>query len=142
MLRDEAKKYIDLEKKHGKDRALYHYNCAEVMLNAGNDFYNLALDKKVLNMIVPFGGGMVLEKDCGLLTGGVALIGFMFAEEKPSENIKLKKITKRWVEEFEEEFKDTNCKRIKSINLEENQGCNGLKLIAADILENIINDNI
>ncbi len=142
MLRDKAKEYIEIEKKYGDKSHLYHYNCAEVILNASNDYYKLGLDNQALKMIVPFGGGMVVQKDCGLLTGGVAVIGAMFTEDKPSENLKLKRITKRWVEEFEKEFKDTNCKTIKDVNLAENEGCNRLKLVAAEILEKIIDDNL
>ena len=140
MLRDEAKKYIESEMHHGEDRALYHYNCAEVMVNACNDYYQLGLDKRALSMIAPFGGGMCTGSACGILTGGVASIGVMFTEDKPSKNTKMKEATKRWVREFEHEFKSTDCLPIKDINLREGEGCGGLMLKSADMLEKIIND--
>lgn len=58
MLRDEARKYIDSEIQYGDKKDLYHYNCAEIILNACNDYYNLELDSKALKMIIPFGGGL------------------------------------------------------------------------------------
>lgn len=138
MLRDEAERYIKLEENYGENSAYYHYNCAEVMLNASNDYYDLGLDNKSLRMIVPFGGGMYTENDCGMLTGGVAVLGVMLTEEKPSNNLKLKEATSFWVNEFEKEFKGLNCRFIKDRNLAENQGCSKLILKAADILEEVI----
>lgn len=140
MLRDIAKEYIEYELKFGEERALYHYNCAEVMLNACNDYYNLNLDKKALDMIIPFGAGIGTGKVCGILTGGVAVIGVMLSEDKPTKNLKMKEATKGWVEELERELKDTDCKAIKEINLKVNEGCSRLILKATDILEKIIGD--
>gem|GEM_PF-6473466 len=101
MLRDEVKKYIEYELKHGSQRELYHYNCAQSILHGSNDYYDLQLDPKALKMIVPFGGGMYTENTCGMLTGGIAVIGILFAEEMPTQNLKMKEITRYWTEEFE-----------------------------------------
>ena len=139
MLKDQVKKYIDLENEYGDQKNLYHYNCAEVILNACNDYYNLNLDKRALKMIAPFGGGMASEKTCGILTGGVAAIGVMFTEDKPSENLKLKEVTKRWVNEFENEFGDTNCNILKETKRDEIDGCKPLMIKGSEILEDIIN---
>lgn len=85
---------------------------------------------------------MYSEGACGLLTGGTAALGAIFTQDKPSKNLKVKKLTRKWVEEFQAEFKDTNCKIIKDINLEENQGCSSLMLKACDILEKIIKEGL
>lgn len=138
MLRDEVKKYIDYELKHGAERELYHYNCAQSILHGSNDYYDLQLDPKALKMIVPFGGGMYTENTCGMLTGGIAIIGILFAEEMPTQNLKMKEITRYWTEEFECEFKSLNCSLIKEINLQPDERCAPLILKAADILEGVI----
>lgn len=141
MLRDKAKEYIELELEYGDPYNPYHYNCAESILNAANDYYNLNLDKKTLNLITPFGGGMYTGDACGMVTGGLAVIGLIFAEDKPSDNVELKEITRLWIKRFKEEFKDTNCKRIKEKNhIKESQSCTHLILKAADILEDIIKE--
>lgn len=142
ILRDTAKEYIEYELKFGEERKLYHYNCAEVMVNTCNDYYNLGLDKKALKMMVPFGAGIGAGKTCGILTGGMAAIGVMFSEDKPTKNLKMKEARKRWLEEFEREFKDIDCISIKEINLRENEGCSRLILKGMDILEKILNDNL
>ena len=139
MLRDIAKEYIEVELKYGEPYNPYHYNCAEVMLNAANDFYKLNLDKKSLNMMTPFGGGMFARDACGMLTGGLAVIGIIFTEDKPSDNLKVKEITRFWAEKIKEEFNSTNCKLIMDTNgIAENDSCTHLILKAADILEYII----
>lgn len=140
MLRHTAKILINSEKEYGEKRALYHYNWAEVIIHSCNEYYNLKLDKKALNMITPFGGGMYTENACGILTGGTAALGAIFTQDKPSENRKLKKVTMRWVREFQNEFQDLNCNVIKDVNLEEGEGCSSLILKACDILEEIIKD--
>ena len=56
MLRDEAIKYIESKNKYGDEKVLYHYNCAETLLGASNDYYKLGLDPKLLKLIVPFVG--------------------------------------------------------------------------------------
>lgn len=71
-LKNTAKKYTDSN--------VRHYNCAEVILYAANDYYGLEANSLVLKMIEPFGSGMNSRKACGALTGGVAAIGLMYAK--------------------------------------------------------------
>ena len=138
MLKDEARKYIESELKYGEQRKLYHYNCAETLLNACNDYYKLNLDKKIFKAIVPFGGGFCSEKACGVLAGGIAALGVMYSEDKPTDNTKVKEITQRWVKAFEEEFSDIDCKEIKPIYKDPETGCANVMLRAAELLESII----
>lgn len=141
MLRDKAKEYIEYELQFGDLYNQYHYNCAETMLNAANDYYNLNLDKKTLNMIIPFGGGMSTGDACGMVTGGVAVIGAIFAKDKPSDTSKLKEITRLWVEKCKEEFRDINCKLIKYKNdIGDGESCTHLIFKACDILEDLVEE--
>lgn len=138
MLKDEARKYIESELKYGEQRKLYNYNCAETLLNACNDYYKLGLDKKTFKAIVPFGGGFYSEKACGVLTGGIAALGVMYSEDKPTDNNKVKEITQQWVKAFEEEFSHSDCKEIKPIYRNPETGCTNVILRAAELLESII----
>ena len=138
MLRDEVRKYIEYELKYGAQREFYHYNCAQAILHGANDYYNLTLDPKALKPIIPFGGCMCTENTCGMLTGGIATIGVLFAEDMPTQNLKLKEITRYWIKQFESEFKNINCSLIIEINLISDEGCANLILKAADILEGVV----
>ena len=138
MLRNKVRNYIEYELQHPYQRELYHYNCAEAILRGANDYYGLGLNQKALKMIAPFGGGMNTGNTCGILTGGLAVIGVLFAEDMPSKKSKLKEVTHHWITAFENEFKNTNCKLIKEFNQIGNEGCANLILKGADILEGIV----
>ena len=138
MLRNQVKKRTDHELQYGDQRELYHYNCAQAILYGANDYYNLNLDSKALKLITAFGAGMCTGNTCGMLSGGVAVIGLLFAEDMPTRNLKMKEVTGYWIEQFEQEFQNINCSHIKAINVKENEGCRNLILRAADLLERII----
>lgn len=139
MLHNHVKKYTDYELQYAQQRHLYHYNCAQAMLHGANDYYQLELDPKTMKMIVPFGGGMCTGSTCGMLTGGTAVIGVLFAEEMPTDNLKMKEVTQYWIEQFAKEFGDENCSFIKENRpKEEEENCRNLILKAADVLEGVI----
>ena len=115
MLRNEVEKIIQYEQQFGDQRELYHYNCAEAILLGANSYYNLQLDPRTLKIIKPFGSGMNTGSTCGMLTGGIAAIGAIFAEEMPSLNHTMKEATCHWTEQFEKTFKNINCTQIKQI---------------------------
>lgn len=138
MLRDDVRKYTEFELQYEAQRELYHYCCAQAILYGANDYYSIGLDPKTMRLIIPFGAGMCTGNTCGMLTGGVAAIGALFAEEMPTQNLKLKEITRYWTEQFQREFQDLNCNNIKEINLKPDERCANLILKAADILEEVI----
>lgn len=138
-LKDLALEYIDSENKYGKDKDLYHYNCAEVLLYSCNDYYKLDLDSKMLKAIVPFGGGMYSEITCGILTGSIAALGLIFTEEKPSTNNKVKDITREWLSIFENRFGNIDCRQLKKDYKDPESGCKDLMLDSAEALESLIN---
>ncbi len=138
MLKNEVNKIIQYELQFGNQRQLYHYNCAEAILLGANSYYNLQLDPRNLKIIKPFGGGMNTGNTCGILTGGIAAIGAIFAEDMPSLNHTMKEATKHWTEQFENRFKNTNCTQIKQLNQIGNEGCAHLILQAADLLQQVI----
>ncbi len=137
-LKDEAIKYIESENKYGEDKNLYHYNCAETILNSSNDYYNLNINPRFLKAIVPFGGGFYAEKTCGAFTASLAVLGLKLAEDKPTTNEHLKEATKKWIEMFEKEFGSLECKEIKPLHRDETKGCGPVMARAAELLEEIL----
>ncbi len=137
-LRDQASKYIESENQYGDKKALYHYNCAETLLYSANDYYKFDIDPSFLKAIVPFGGGFYSERTCGALTGGIAVLGILFAEDKPTNNVKLKEATKYWVEVFEKEFNSIDCKTIKELHRDDIKGCGPVMEKSAQLLEELI----
>ncbi len=123
-----------------EERPMYHINCAETLLMAANEEYKLGLDERFIKAVCPFGGGIQSEKTCGALLGAVSALGVMYAEEKPSTNDKMKEITQRFVEEFEKEFGSLECAYIKAHHRSETEGCNPVKLRAAEVFERIMKE--
>lgn len=122
-------------------RPLYHKNCAEILLMAANEKYNLDLDNRLIKAICPFGGGIQCEKTCGALSGAVAALGLMFTEDRPTINEKMKERTKKMVEEFEKEFGSLECSYIKEHFRSETEGCGPVKIRAAEVFERVVDED-
>lgn len=129
MLLDKVKKYYDKE---------YDFNCAETMLYAANEEYNLNLDKKALKTMAAFGGGMAIESICGAVTGSLAVLGIMFTKERAHESEKVKQLSQEFFKEFEEKLSTSNCKELKEKYRNEEIRCSSILYAAAEVLENII----
>lgn len=122
-----------------EERPKYHMNCAEILLMAANEEYKLGLDDRFIKAVCPFGGGIQSEKTCGALLGAIAALGVMYTEERPTTNDKMKEITKKYLEEFEKEFGSLDCAYIKAHHRSETEGCNPVKLRAAEVFERVAN---
>ncbi|KAF5056749.1 putative redox-active protein [anaerobic digester metagenome] len=122
------------------EQPLYHKNCAEIMLMAANEQYNLGLDERFFKAVCPFGGGFQTENTCGALLGALAAIGLMYTEERPTTNDKMKEKTKQFVAEFEKEFGALDCANIKAHHRSETEGCAPVKIRTAEVFERVIND--
>lgn len=120
-----------------EERQKYHINCAEVLLMAANEVYKLGLDERFIKGVCPFGGGLQSESTCGALLGALTAIGIMYTEERPTDNEKMKKITKRFVEEFTKEFSAIDCAAIKKLHRSETEGCNPVRLRTAEVFERV-----
>ncbi len=139
----EIKKIVDrismMEKAYPQEeQELYHINCAEALLMAANEKYELSLDERFIKAVCPFGGGIQSEKTCGALLGAVSALGIMYTEDRPSTNEEMKEVTKKFVEEFEKEFGALGCAGIKAAHRSETEGCRYVKIRAAEVLERVV----
>lgn len=114
-----------------RDRAVTYYeqgmNCAEAMLLAISDEYQLGLTKEQTKLVSGFGGGMGCEDVCGALTGAVAAMGPLM-EDKAS----LGAACSAWVKMFGKGLGDTNCKKLKDMHRDEQTKCKRTVALAAD----------
>ena len=90
-----------------KDKIMEYYitrglRCAEAVVYAANDVYNLQLPRESIAMITGFSGGMCGSGEaCGLLSGGVAVLGRMFYEKLgPDFAPAVAEFHRRFAEEF------------------------------------------
>lgn len=109
------------------------------MLLGGNEYYELNLKGETFKIMAGFGGGASSEEFCGVISGGVALIGLLFTWERGHDSEKAKEVTKDFVESFREELSSTNCKTLKNLFREEEQKCSPVVVKGAQILERTLN---
>jgi C_GCAxxG_C_C family probable redox protein len=114
------------------------YNCAEAMLNAANEAYELGLDGRTLRMASPFGGGMGCEHACGALTGGLMALGCLRAPTVAHQDPQLAELRDAYVRNFRTHFGSIDCGAIKATHRSETLGCAPVVEAAADLLEEIL----
>ncbi len=116
----------------------YDLNCAETILYAGNEEYNLNLTQDTYKTMAGFGGGMCVEGVCGALTGGIALISILFTEERGHKSPKVKELTEKLYREFKDNLGTDNCKELKENFRTDEDRCKKMVLAVGEILDSIV----
>ena len=104
MLVDRVIKYYDKE---------YDLNCAECMLVAVNEEYNLNISKQTLMAMASFGGGMTIGSVCGAITGSIAALGIMFTTERGHQSPQVKVMTSKFMNEYYKRTGSLDCLPLK-----------------------------
>ncbi len=130
MIKGKVKKYYDRK---------YDLNCAETIIYAANEEYNMNLSKETLKTMAGFGGGMAIEDTCGAIAGAVAVIGILFTEERAHESSKVKNLTKEFMEKFIDKLGTNNCAQLKNkYRKNEEIRCENMVYTAAEILDQMV----
>ena len=130
MLLDNVKKYYDKG---------YDLNCAETILYAANEEYNLNLEKNTLKTMAAFGGGMGIESVCGAVTGALSVLGIIFTKERAHESERIKELSQEFFKRFEEKLKTSNCKELKEkYRTDDEVRCSSILFAAAEVLDDIV----
>lgn len=116
----------------------YDLNCAETIIYAANEEYNLNLSRETLKTMAAFGGGMGIESVCGAATGALAVLGIIFTQQRAHESTRVKELAKEFMESFEEQLGTNNCKELKSKYRNDEIGCSKMIELAAVILDDIV----
>lgn len=116
----------------------YDLNCAETILYAANEEYNMNLTKETLKSVAAFGGGMAIESVCGAITGALVVLGILFTKERAHESEKIKELTKELIDRFNEALSISNCRELKEKYRNDDIRCTLIVEKAADILDAIV----
>ncbi len=132
------------------------FNCSQAVLSSYSEQFGLDCDR-ALKVATGFGGGMRMSETCGAVTGAFMVLGLKYgnttAEDKES-----KARTYKMVVEFINRFKARNgsvvCRELLGCDVSKPEGnkeaedkglfssvCPGLVQDAAEILEEIFNEN-
>jgi len=129
MFRDTVLKYYSKEK---------DLNCAETILYAANENYNLNLDKNTLKTMAGFGGGMAVGSTCGAVVGAVAVISIMYTDLRGHQSPKVRQLTEKFYKTFSNKLNYSDCKRLKDVYFEPSKRCEDIMVMAADVLDELV----
>ncbi|GAA0122672.1 MAG: C-GCAxxG-C-C family protein [Clostridium argentinense] len=129
MLIDKVKKFYDSE---------YDLNCAETIIYAANEEYDMNLNKQTLKAMAAFGGGMAVESVCGVITGAIAVLGILFTEDRAHESDRIKTLTKEYFEKFTSKLGTDNCAQLKEKYRNDEVRCFKMIEIGAEVLDEIV----
>ena len=131
MLLETTMKYYDKK---------YDLNCAECILVAFNEEYDLNISKQTLMTMSSFGGGMAIGSTCGAATGAIAALGIMFTNERGHNSPHVREMTGRFLSEFNRRMGTLDCIPLKDKYFEVETRCLKMMRVSAEVLEEIIDE--
>ena len=124
MLKDIAAKYSSQD-----------YNCAESIIRAANEYYNLGLHEKDMIMQAGFGGGIQTASTCGALLSAVSVLSLKYVETRAHQSKDLQPVVFLLTKKFKERYGSTFCKDVKPQSFNKTVRCLNTVTTACDILE-------
>ena len=131
MLLETTMKYYDKK---------YDLNCAECILVAVNEEYDLNISKETLMTMSAFGGGMAIGSTCGAATGAIAALGIMFTKERGHNRPHVREMTSKFLNEFNYRMNTLECINLKEKYYEDAIRCSKIMRVSAEVLGNIIEE--
>ena len=129
MLIDKVNKYYD---------KAYDLNCAEAIIYAANEEYDMKLSKETLKTMAAFGGGMAIESVCGAITGSLAVLSLLYTKDRGHESNRVKNLSKEFFQEYHNTLETNNCAELKAKYKNEELRCSRMVNVAAEILDKIV----
>ncbi len=122
----------ELAKKYYAEQS---YNCAESILLAGNELYQLELSKEDIHLISGFGGGCGCGKICGAVAGCIAMLGRLQITDKAHTTPNFAANCASFIEAVEAEYGSSNCADLKPKFMNDQTRCLGSVEAIADVFE-------
>lgn len=116
------------------------YNCAEAIIRAGNEVYDLGLNEKDMIMTAAFGGGFHIGDVCGALCGSACVISSRYVETKAHDCAELRPLTQKLVIAFQNRMGSRLCAKIKPVFHSKELKCENTVATAAGVLEEVIKE--
>lgn len=115
-----------------------NYNCAESVLRAANDYYQLGLHDYDMKLVGAFGAGIQCGNTCGAILSAASVLSMKYVEAKAHESADIKPVTTAMMEKLVAKYGSALCNDIKPQSFQPEIRC--LKTVEAvcDILEETI----
>lgn len=128
-----------VEKAREKWDKKHDLNCAECIMYAANEEYNLNLSKETLKVISSFGGGLAIGNLCGAATGAAGVLGLIFTEDRGHQSPQTRALTQEFMEKFYDKLGYYNCTDLKAkYKKDDDRRCIVMIETAAEVLDEIV----
>ncbi len=117
-----------------------NYNCAETLIRAGNEYYDLGLHDRDMIAFAGFGAGLQTGNTCGAILAAVSVLSMKYVEKKAHESKDIKPVTTALIREFNKRYGSVLCKDIKPQSFTNEMRCANTVETACNILEQVISD--
>ena len=117
-----------------------NYNCAETLIRAANDYYDLGLHDRDMIAFGGFGAGIQTGNTCGAILSAVSVLSMKYVEKKAHESKDIKPVTTALIQEFNRKYGSVLCEDIKPQSFQPEVRCKATIETACDILEQVIED--
>ncbi|MCR5652016.1 MAG: C-GCAxxG-C-C family protein [Lachnospiraceae bacterium] len=117
-----------------------NYNCAETLIRAANDYYDLQLHDRDMIMLGAYGAGIQTGNTCGAILAAASVLSMKYIEQKAHESKDIKPVTTDLIREFNKRYGSVLCKDIKAQSFKPEYRCKMTVETACDILEQVIAD--
>lgn len=115
-----------------------NYNCAETILRAGNEYYDLGLHDRDMILVAGYGAGIQSGSVCGAILSGVSILSMKYVEAKAHESKDIHPVTQKLLRKFKEKYGSTLCKDIKPQSFQPEYRCKMTIETACDIIEEVL----
>ena len=117
------------------------YNCAEIMIHAANEYYDLKLHDRDMIMLAGFGGGMQTGNTCGAILAAISILSMKYVGQRAHDSKDIRPVTTALIREFNTRYGSLLCKDIKPQLFDPKLKCKYTIEAACDILEEVIADH-
>lgn len=117
-----------------------NYNCAETLIRAGNEYYDLGLHDRDMIAFGGFGAGIQTGNTCGAVLSAVSVLSMKYIEKNAHTSKDIKPVTTALIREFNKKYGSILCKDIKPQSFTPEERCKNTIETACDILEQVIAD--
>lgn len=115
-----------------------NYNCAETILRAANEYYDLKLHDRDMILVGAYGAGIQSGNTCGAVLSAAAVLSMKYVEAKAHESEDIRPVVVKLMRKFNEKYGSTLCKDIKPQSFKPEYRCRETINTACDILEETI----
>lgn len=115
-----------------------NYNCAETILRAANEYYNLGLHDKDMILVGAYGAGIQSGNTCGAVLSVAAILSLKYVKAKAHESEDIRPVVQKMMRKFNEKYGSILCKDIKPQSFKPEYRCQMTIETSCDILEETI----